>query len=80
MRRPLPRSRSRPGGRPDQPRSARVVLQQLAQLPPAAVQARHHGADRRAHDVGDLLVREALDVGEVDRDAEVLGQRLQGAP
>ena len=42
------------------------------------MQPRHHGADRRAHDVGDLLVGEALDVGEVDRQPELLGQLLQG--
>ena len=32
----------------------------------------------RAHDLGDLLVGEALDVGEVDRHAELLGDLLQG--
>ena len=30
----------------DQAALARVVLEQLAQLAPAAVQPRHHGADR----------------------------------
>ena len=66
---------SAPGG--DQATLAGVVLEQRAQLPAAAVQPRHHRADRGAHDLGDLLVGEALDVGEVDRDAEVLGDRLQ---
>jgi hypothetical protein len=42
------------------------------------VQPAHDGADRSAHDLGDLLVGEALDVGQVDRHPEVLGQRLQG--
>src|SRR5689334_22318569 len=37
---------------------AGVVLEQAAQLAPATVQTRHHGADRRAHDVRDLAVRE----------------------
>jgi hypothetical protein len=42
------------------------------------VQPGHHGPDRRAHDVGDLAVGESLDVGQVDRDAELFGQLLQG--
>ena len=37
----------------------------------------HHGADRGLHDVGDLLIGEPLDVGEVHRDPEVLGDGLQ---
>ena len=57
---------------------ARVVGEQLAQHAAAAVQPGHHRADRRVHDLGDLLVRETLDVGEVDRVAEVVGQLLQG--
>jgi hypothetical protein len=36
------------------------------------VKAGDHGTDRCAHDVSDLLVGEALDVGEVDRDPELL--------
>ena len=32
----------------------------------------------RLHDLGDLLVGEALDVGEVDREPELLGQPLEG--
>ena len=59
------------------PRSRGGVGEQVAQLTAAAVQPRHHRADRRAHDVGDLLVREALDVGEVDRHPEVVGQLLE---
>ncbi len=59
------------------PRFARVVGEQLAQLATAPVQPGHHGADRGAHDLGDLLVGEALDVGEVDRQPEVLGELLQ---
>ena len=64
------------------PQSAvsRVILEQFPQLTAATVQARHHGADRRFHDVGDLLVGEPFDVGQVDRDPELLRQRLQGLP
>src|ERR1035438_9925022 len=64
--------------RPDQAAVGRVVLKQLAQLPASAMQSRHHRADRRGHDVGDLLVGEAFHVGQVDRDAELLGEGLQG--
>ena len=38
----------------------------------------HHGADRRLHDLRDLLVGKALHVGEVDGEAELLGEALQG--
>ena len=62
----------------DEPALAGDLGQQVAKLPAAAVQPRHHRADRRAHDLRDLLVREALDVGEVHRDPEVLRQLLQG--
>ena len=41
------------------------------------MQPGHHRPDRGAHDLGDLLVREALDVGQVDGQPEVRGQRLQ---
>ena len=54
-----------------------VLGEQAAQLAPPTVQPRHHGADGRAHDLGDLLVGEPLDVGEVDGHPEVLGQLLQ---
>ena len=36
------------------------------------MQSAHHGPDGGVHHVGDLLVREALDVGEVDREAEAI--------
>ena len=42
------------------------------------MEPRHHGTDGSTHDVRDLLVREALDVREVDRDAELLGDPLEG--
>src|ERR1019366_10628754 len=38
----------------------------------------HHCSDRYLHDVGYLLVRETLHVGEENRHAEVLRKRLQG--
>jgi asparagine synthase (glutamine-hydrolysing) len=53
--------------------------QLLADLAAAPVQPGHHGADRRPHDLGDLPVRVALDVGEVDRGAEFVGQAAQRA-
>src|SRR5436309_13944733 len=52
----------------DQPAFAGVFGKQILQLFAAAVQPGHHGADRRAHDLGDLLVGEALDIGEVNRE------------
>ena len=51
--------------------------QPLAELFAAPVQPGHHGADRRAHHLGDLLVGIALDVGEVDRHPELLRQVAQ---
>jgi len=41
------------------------------------VQPGHHSADRRVHDLGDLFVGEALDVGQVHRQTEVFGDLLQ---
>src|SRR5690625_1462126 len=56
---------------------AGVIFKQLTELPTASVEPRHDCPDRRPHDVGDLLVREALDIGEVDRDPEILGDLLE---
>jgi hypothetical protein len=42
----------------------------VAQLLPAPVQPRHHGTDRDSQDLGDFLVRVALDIGQVDHRAE----------
>ena len=53
--------------------------QLVAQPAAAAVQPRHHRADRGAHDLGDLLVGVALDIGQVHRDPELLGQVPQRA-
>src|ERR1700743_383673 len=44
-----------------------VVFEHRPELPPTAVQPGHHGTDWGAHDVGDLLICEAFDVGEVNR-------------
>ncbi|MPM65599.1 hypothetical protein SDC9_112496 [bioreactor metagenome] len=54
-----------------------VVRQQVAQLLAAAVDPAHHGADRGAHDLGDLLVGEPLDIGEVDRHPTLRAQLRQ---
>src|SRR5580765_7963375 len=41
------------------------------------VEPRHHRADGDVEDLGDLLVREVLDVGEQDGQAEVLREVFQ---
>ena len=41
------------------------------------MQAAHYRPHRNVHDLGDLLVREPLDVGQQHRHAELLGQRLE---
>ncbi len=56
---------------------ARIVPEQRPELASATVQAGHHRADRGAHDLGDLLVREALDIGQIDREPELLRNLLQ---
>ena len=53
--------------------------QLLADLAAAAVQAGHDRADRGAHDLGDLPVRVALDVGQVDRGAELVREPAKRA-
>ena len=62
--------------RPKDAARGRVVREALAQLLAAAVQPRHHGADGGVHDLGDLLVGEALDVGEVDHEPDVVGDAV----
>ena len=58
------------------------ILRELPQPPlkglSSPVQPRHDGTDRDVEDVGDLLVGETLQIGEEDRDAEVLRQFLHG--
>ncbi len=76
------RAVSSPGsaGRGETGALARSVGRELVPQPPAAaVQPGHHGADRRAHDLGDLFVRVPLDVGQVHRNAELLGQVAERA-
>ena len=58
--------------------ASRVRHQPRPELLAAAVQAGHDGAERGPHDLGDLLVGVALDVGQVDRGAEALRQLAQG--
>src|SRR5947209_17864444 len=52
------------------------VVQRLLQRLSSAVQTAHDRTDRDVEDVGDLLVREPLDVGEQHGEAEVLRERL----
>ena len=59
------------------PRSLATSASSSRSCLPAAVQPGHHRPDGRIHDLGDLLVREAFDVGVVHRHPELLGQRLQ---
>jgi hypothetical protein len=42
----------------------RVVVEQALEDLAAAIEAAHHGAGRSLHDLGDLLVREVLEIGE----------------
>src|SRR5690606_41656748 len=72
---PILRLTGTAGFRPQETSLMCVVFEQRPQLPPAAMEARHHGPDRSAHDLRDLLVRETLDIGEVDGDTELLGKR-----
>jgi hypothetical protein len=51
--------------------------QHFAQPAAAAVQPGHHGADRAAHNCGDLPVAESLHVGQVHGDAELVGKLPQ---
>ncbi len=55
----------------------RVVVQGSLQELAPAVQAAHHRADGAAHDLGDLLVGELLDVAEDDGQLELGGQRVE---
>ena len=41
------------------------------------MQPTHDRTDRNVHDLGDLLVRETLDISEQNRDPELLGQVLE---
>src|SRR5687767_5887815 len=54
------------------------VVQPLLQRLSSAMQSTHHGTDRDVEDLGDLLVGEALDVGQQDRHPEGLRQGLEG--
>src|SRR5439155_6194305 len=54
------------------------LVQPLLQRSSSAMQTAHHGADRDIEDIGDLLVGEALDVGQQHSHAELLGEGLDG--
>ena len=55
----------------------RGLGEQFPQPAPAAMQPGHHGADRAAHDVGDLPVSEALNIGQVDSEPEIVGELVE---
>lgn len=55
-----------------------MVGQKAAQLAAAAVESGHDRSYGGVHDLGNLLVGETLDVGEVDRQAPVLAQLVEG--
>src|SRR6185436_63946 len=57
----------------------REVAQRGGEQLAAAEQPAHHRADRRLHDVCDLLVRQALNVAQHHRGAEVVGQAVERA-
>src|SRR5438093_3228176 len=63
-----------PRARCRRPRGRRPVREHgTAQQSAAAGNAAHHRADWHADDVGDLLVLESVDVVELDRDGDLLG-------
>jgi hypothetical protein len=49
----------------------------VAEFAAGAVQPGHDGAERGAHDLGDLAVRVTLDVSQVDGGAELGRKRAQ---
>ena len=55
-----------------------MVGEHVAQLASTTVEPRHDGADGDVEDLGDLLVLEALDVGQQHGHAELLGEGLEG--
>jgi hypothetical protein len=73
--RPLLRRRAAPFSR------RRLFVLQALQLPrqlePAAVDARFHGSLRQTQPVGDLLIRELLQVAQDDGGSQRAGQNLQ---
>ena len=69
--------RPRPVGEP--PLDGELV-QLLLQRLSSPVQPAHHGADRDVEDLGDLLVGEALDVGEQHGHAEAARAAPRGPP
>ena len=49
-------------------------------MTPAAMQTRHNRSYRRIHDLGNLLVGETFDVGEIDSETTIFRQLGQSAP
>src|SRR5215204_4334328 len=64
----------------DQAASCGELVQPLLEPPSSAMEAAHDGSDGDVEDLGDLLVGEALDVGQQDGQSELLGQGLDGLP
>ena len=54
-----------------------IITQRLLQQPAPAMQSAHHRADGAVHDVGDLLVREVLEVAQHDRHPVVVAAPLR---
>ena len=51
--------------------TASAVIEQSAELSPAAHKPRHHDSGRGVHVRGDLLMTDALDIGVIDRVANI---------
>src|SRR5947208_2894281 len=56
---------------------ARVLEQCALEHFAAAIQTRHHGADRTVENLGDLFVREAFDIGEKNDHLVVVRKRVE---
>ena len=59
------------------PRVSCVLVQRALHRFSSPMESRHHGADRDVEHLGDLLVREPLDVGEEHRESEVVRELLE---
>jgi hypothetical protein len=57
----------------------RGALDRAAECGPCSRQSRHHRADRDAEHIGDLSIREALQIPQPNQLARPLGQALHGA-
>ena len=43
------------------------------------MEARHDSSSRNTDDFGDLFIRKALDIGEIDRDSKFFGNLCEGS-